>query len=170
MANHAQSQVIDEYKKLIMRSLLFVRVTQGMTDKARSYSHIFVDGKWYGGKLGVMLCRKPYKRWQLFGAHERLADLCPKCKSTLDKLAKVVIRMRMSELYAVAGGEKPEPLTQPEVLQALISLREANQPQEQPTPQEVMAMFEPEEINAEVRMTSLCRVPQPLLPSANTAP
>lgn len=161
--------VVQHYKRLIMKQFVTCKIVSGGTKKAREYSHLFIHGNFYGGKLGTMLCRKGFKQWQLFGAAETILDLCPQCKARLSNMAKILANQRTKEIYAVAGGDMPESLTRKEILDLLIALREYEKPKPV-VKQEQTTMFDAEEVKQPVRKTEPWKVRQPQSTLGNTDP
>lgn len=161
MSKQSDEEFLKVYKKLIIGVFVAIRIQSGGTKKAREYSHLFVQGHHYGGKLGRLLCNKGFKEKQAVGAADLERDLCPKCRDQLTKLGRILIDMRQRELFLVKGGEKPASLTPKEILDILIALRTSNMPQEKPTPYVKEALFDDTDLNQPVRMTSLCPMPLP---------
>jgi len=121
---NTQEDTLKYYKKLFIETLSVIRILEGGTPKARTYTHVFVHGDFYGGKLGSLLCKRGYKQKSIYKAHDSAMDLCKKCDDNLTKMAQILIASRASELYTVAGNGKAEPPTAKEVLFCLIKLRE----------------------------------------------
>ena len=142
---NTQEETLKYYKKLFIETLNVIRILEGGTPKARTYTHVFVHGDFYGGKLGSLLCKKGYKQKSIYNAHESTMDLCKKCDENLTKMAQILIASRARELYDVAGNVKAQPPTPKEVLFCLIKLRELEMIK--PLPKMVkQTLFSPDEM------------------------
>jgi hypothetical protein len=153
-------QVLWAYEQLFIKAFQPIKITEGGTKKSRIYSHLFIHGNYYGGKLGSLLCKKYFKTSHVYQTGETRLDFCKQCNEKLDMLAHAIIELRISELFGVSCGETPAPLTPDEVLKCLIRLREMEK-KAKAEKQYPMEMFSAEETNVHVTRTSLAYFPRP---------
>lgn len=129
MKRNLERDLTGEYENafILGKSAVFqvVIITGGSTLKRRSKSHIYIPGVVYGGALGTMLCKTPWRNMHKSRTHESTMSLCEDCAKKLKALARFVMDgERAKELFVVAGGRQAIlPITQEEALAALKKLR-----------------------------------------------
>ena len=156
-----------------MKKLKYVGITQGATEKARSYSHVFIEGSLYGGKIGTMLCRKPWKSQHVYQKGEVMRDLCPMCKDRLELMAKLIANHRPSELFLAASDKDAiAPVTTEDIAWVLTELRKAEETSQSEYTSTML--FADEEVAVKVKRTELTTWKpserQPLSLSVDTTP
>lgn len=137
--------------------LKVVGILQGSTEKARSYSHIFVPGELYGGKLGSMLCRRPWINFHVYGKSEVKSELCKQCQEKLRKMAIIAADMMPQELFEIAGGAGVAPISAEDV--GLVLKEYARRERRRKIKPEYVPMFDDAETKVAVRKTSLWTPP-----------
>lgn len=152
-------EVIEHYAYKLMLRLQFKGITKGASKVKRMYTHVFVRGEIYGGKLGTFLCKAGWHDSHVYEAGSTMLDLCPTCKKRLRIMAEIAANSRPSELFGVAGGSFAKDLTDKEIDNCLREMSKRERVKKVKFEQE--GMFDNQEVTRTITRTPLCTVTMP---------
>lgn len=153
MKNQYTEKTIKKFERAFFPELKFIGIISGSTEKARSYSHIFVPGHIYGGKMGMTLCRRPWIEQHTYQRGETMRDLCPQCAKKLRRMAIVATTMAGHDLTEIASGTMDIlPIDAETINDIFKEMRRQDAPV--PPEAETLAMFSEEETGVKVTMTA----------------
>ena len=148
--NH-QEQTIRAIERAFQPELKYIRIVKGGKEKAREFTHIFVPGPIYGGKMGMLLCRRAWSTFTTYEVGDTRQDVCEQCAEKLRKMAIIIADLFPQDLFGIAGGAIVKPITPEDILTVL---KEYNDRQKrEKILAETVPMFAANEIEVAVERT-----------------